>query len=74
MFGENWKNLNSNGYLIQEFCLVSWAVYSMSVVILALNRCIELHSKNLADTLFAGRKAFLWMIPLDLCFDIRKHY
>uniref|UniRef100_A0A915E4I5 Uncharacterized protein n=1 Tax=Ditylenchus dipsaci TaxID=166011 RepID=A0A915E4I5_9BILA len=42
---------------------ISWGVYGMSVVILALNRCIEIHSVEVADRLFAGKKAYLWMIP-----------
>uniref|UniRef100_A0A915DQK4 ABC-2 type transporter domain-containing protein n=1 Tax=Ditylenchus dipsaci TaxID=166011 RepID=A0A915DQK4_9BILA len=41
---------------------MAWGLYSISVVILALNRCIEIHSIDLADRLFGGRKAYLWMI------------
>uniref|UniRef100_A0A915E2Y3 7TM GPCR serpentine receptor class x (Srx) domain-containing protein n=1 Tax=Ditylenchus dipsaci TaxID=166011 RepID=A0A915E2Y3_9BILA len=48
---------------VERHIAVAWGLYSISVVTLALNRCIEIHSIDLADRLFGGRKAYLWMIP-----------
>lgn len=39
-----------------------WGGGTMSVLILGLNRCMDLTNPNLAQVFFAGRKTFAWLL------------
>ena len=39
-----------------------WGAYCMTCVILATNRCIEIHSSKQANELFKGNRVWLWLI------------
>ncbi|KAI1699750.1 serpentine type 7TM GPCR chemoreceptor srt domain-containing protein [Ditylenchus destructor] len=41
-----------------------WALFCISCVILALNRCVEIYSEKMADKLFGGQRAWFWSIPV----------
>lgn len=41
-----------------------WGAYCMSCVILALNRCIEIHSYRRAEILFGGRRIWYWLTAI----------
>ncbi|KAI1699585.1 serpentine type 7TM GPCR chemoreceptor srt domain-containing protein [Ditylenchus destructor] len=43
-----------------------WGFYCTSAVLLALNRCIDMHSREVADRLFSGNRVWLWFIPILL--------
>ncbi|KAI1733207.1 serpentine type 7TM GPCR chemoreceptor srt domain-containing protein [Ditylenchus destructor] len=42
----------------------AWGLFCTSAVILALNRCIDVWSKNAANALFGGNRVWLWSVPV----------
>ncbi|KAI1709737.1 serpentine type 7TM GPCR chemoreceptor srt domain-containing protein [Ditylenchus destructor] len=46
---------------------LAWGLFCSSGVVLALNRCIEVYSKNRADTLFGGHRVMDWLCFLNSC-------
>lgn len=40
-----------------------WVVETSTAVLLALNRCVEMSSRDWAHFLYDGQRAWLWMIP-----------
>uniref|UniRef100_A0A915CR49 Uncharacterized protein n=1 Tax=Ditylenchus dipsaci TaxID=166011 RepID=A0A915CR49_9BILA len=63
MFGSRNDGASLSAHKNSFIFLAAWGLYSMSVVILAFNRCIEINSMKLANQIFGGRKAYFWMIP-----------
>ncbi|KAI1710706.1 serpentine type 7TM GPCR chemoreceptor srt domain-containing protein [Ditylenchus destructor] len=50
-------------YFSGPYGIFFWIIESTTAILLALNRCIEILSPNLADTLYRGGRTWLWMIP-----------
>ncbi|KAI1717452.1 serpentine type 7TM GPCR chemoreceptor srt domain-containing protein [Ditylenchus destructor] len=42
----------------------AWGLFCSSAVILALNRCIDVYSKNVAEKLFGGNRVWFWAVPV----------
>jgi len=40
-----------------------WFTHCCTCVVLALNRCVEIHSQDHARVLFNGYRVYLWLIP-----------
>ncbi|KAI1698214.1 serpentine type 7TM GPCR chemoreceptor srt domain-containing protein [Ditylenchus destructor] len=68
--GMNYCDNNTFMILIGYIGHACWGIYSMFVIVLALNRCIDMYSKNAADALFSGKRLYLWGIPVLVWFYI----
>lgn len=49
-------------YWIGCLNVMSWKTQSITIVILAFNRCVEAFSEKWNNFLFNGRKTFIWML------------
>ncbi|CEF69845.1 7TM GPCR, serpentine receptor class t (Srt) family-containing protein [Strongyloides ratti] len=49
-------------FITGQVALFGWFAGCITVVVLALNRCLDLVNENLAHKLFNGKKVFLWLI------------
>ncbi|KAI1700370.1 serpentine type 7TM GPCR chemoreceptor srt domain-containing protein [Ditylenchus destructor] len=53
-------------YFLGMICNVTWASESGTALVLALNRCIDVLSPVWSDSLFGGKRCWLWMaFPLS---------
>ncbi|KAI1717451.1 serpentine type 7TM GPCR chemoreceptor srt domain-containing protein [Ditylenchus destructor] len=69
VFSLTGANYCDNNYLIilaGHGAHLAWGLFCSSGVVLALNRCIEVYSKNKADSLFGGHRVWFWSIPVLL--------
>uniref|UniRef100_A0A915ELI5 7TM GPCR serpentine receptor class x (Srx) domain-containing protein n=1 Tax=Ditylenchus dipsaci TaxID=166011 RepID=A0A915ELI5_9BILA len=62
--GANYCDHNQLLNLVGHIAHVIWTVYCAMIVLLALNRCIEIHSPKYAQLLFSGNRVWLWTIPI----------
>ncbi|KAI1731225.1 serpentine type 7TM GPCR chemoreceptor srt domain-containing protein [Ditylenchus destructor] len=68
--GINYCDNNAFLTFMGHLCHSCWGTYSMFVVVLALNRCIEMFSKNVSESLFGGKRLYFWGIPIFTWFWI----
>ncbi|KAI1731226.1 serpentine type 7TM GPCR chemoreceptor srt domain-containing protein [Ditylenchus destructor] len=68
--GMNYCDNNAFILFMGHICHSCWGTYSMFVVVLALNRCIEMFSKNVSESLFGGKRLYFWGIPIFTWFWI----
>ena len=49
-------------YISGAFGVACWGGCTSTVLVLGLNRCIELANRQLSNKLFAGRKTYYWLL------------
>ncbi|KAI1692369.1 serpentine type 7TM GPCR chemoreceptor srt domain-containing protein [Ditylenchus destructor] len=64
IMGANYCDNNKLFIVCGHLAHGTWALFCISCVILALNRCIEIYSRMMAEKLFGGKRVWFWAIPV----------
>ncbi|KAI1693716.1 serpentine type 7TM GPCR chemoreceptor srt domain-containing protein [Ditylenchus destructor] len=66
ILGINYCDHNKFMIIFSHCTHAIWGTYTCCAMILALNRCVEMYSKTLADIMWGGWRIFLWAIPVAI--------
>ncbi|KAI1698422.1 serpentine type 7TM GPCR chemoreceptor srt domain-containing protein [Ditylenchus destructor] len=64
--GINYCDHNEFMLFISHICHGLWGAYTMFIMILALNRSVEMYSNHAAETMWRGSRLHFWMIPVAI--------